>query len=331
MKKVSILIPHFRAWEWLPACIWHFRTYGLPIESEIIVTNNSPDHPSILALTETELGEGVKVIPGRPEFPSHGTGYDLASQHAKGDWFFTSETDSFPTQHGWFNDYVAASAHAQLIGPPIPQSSGRYIHPAGALVSRKVIEAAKRWQQAHGEWVFVPGGAVALEISDRPYHAVVLRDILNNSPLPIGLAQETAIWETAGPWQEMRSFDEDTFDNYSQRTAIMNWESTGRQAYRKIGYEAGQWLSYFAAKFFTIFEAPTEIEWMPGWEGRQASGSTVFGGFRHIWCGTVASLPNDIAADVRAEKLAQRAHWFGKLPGKLRKEILALKTKHGDV
>lgn len=332
MKKVSILIPHFKTWRWTAICVWHFRQFGIPVDSEIILVDNSPGHPSIKAITETDLCDGIRLLDGDPEFTSHGNGYDIAARAATGDYFFTAETDSFPTRHGYFDEYVkAVGDDFDLIGPEIPQSSGRYVHPAGALLSAKVYLAAMRWQERMREWFFCPGGAVMMRYSDRPYHVVAhASELPDRVLLHSALETEIARWAKVGPYQEMRSFNEDTFENYGQRTGAETIFDPGRGLhYLKIGYEAGQWLAYFAeAHGFKVMRAPTQIHWMEGHENRQAAGSVVFDGFAHCWCGTVSNLANDIPADVRQFKLNQQEHFFAKLPEKLQAQILELERKH---
>lgn len=329
--KVSILIPHFRTWRWTAVCIWHFKKFGLPVPSEIILVDNSPGHPSIKAITQTELGEGVKVLSGDPEFASHGNGYDIAARAATGTHFFTAETDSMPTRCGWFDEYVKAVGDGyDLIGPEIPQSAGRYVHPAGALLDSRVYNAAIRWQKNQAEWFFCPGAAVMMQYADRGYHVVcrgedALRRVLSTS----ALAKEIDIWAKAGPYQEMRCFEDDSFETYPQRTGIgLKYFSPleGKGYYLKIGYEAGQWLAYFAeAHGFKVLRAPTEIRWMEGHENQQAAASTVFGGFTHYWGGTVSNVApeGDFNAGVRRAKMAVQDGLFAALPEKLRNQIEA--------
>ncbi len=331
MKKVSFIIPHFTTFEWTAVCVNALRKYGVPVDSEIIICDNSPGHPSIRAITETSLGRGVKVIQGMPEFPSHGMGYDLAFAQSAGDWVFTCETDSFPTRHGWFDEYVKASAKHDLIGPLVPQSAGHYIHPAGALVRRGVIEAAQKWQREMKDWHFIPGAAIEMGLSEKAYHVVANSEIVRAIPVLLETAAQMRLWEKAGAWQEMRSFDEDSFDTYSQRRGITNFSPVpGKETYLKIGYEAGQWLHYFAKhRGFRCLEAPSHIEWMPGHEGGQAAFSTIFGGFTHVWCGTVSNQKNYIADDVRAYKLETMGRYFSELDPHLQKDILAIKNETG--
>lgn len=330
MRKVSIIIPTYKTWRWTAICIHAYKTYGVPVDSEIILVDNAPDSPMIQAITETELGDGVKVINGERDFSSHGRGYDLAYNESDGDWIFCSETDSFPTRHGWFDEYIKASSEYDLIGPEVPQSSGRYIHPAGSLYRREIIEKAKEWQKNHKNWIFCPGAAVELGTSSKGYHVVANKGWLGHQNFSSELGDQIATWTRAGVFQEMRCFDEDTWESYPHRVSIVNWEpDPGKPAYNKIGFEAGQWLAYFAQSHgFKVLKAPTEIHWMPGHEGGQAAFSTVFGGYTHVWCGTVSNLPNDIANDVRAFKLAKMNELFNQLPESVRVKIEFLEERY---
>jgi hypothetical protein len=330
MKKVSIIIPHFKTWKWTAICIHQFKKFGIPVDSEIIICDNSPDHPSIKAITSTSLGEGVKVVEGERDFPSHGRGYEVAMRHTTGDHIFCSETDSFPIRSGWFDEYIKASSEYDFIGPEIPQSSGRYLHPAGALIKMSVIEAAREWQSRHKEWLFIPDAGIKLEVSDKCYHVVTNRKFLGPLVNEPQIKRDIELWSRADVFQEMRSFDEDSFSTYSQRTGITNWEPVkGKQSYLKIGYESGQWLAYYAQSHgFKCLAAPTELKWMAGHHGGQAAYSDVFGGFRHVWCGT-SSFCDGIAPDVKAFKIAQmEAHWSS-LPESLRVSIE--KLEHDSV
>lgn len=331
MRKVSILIPHYRTFRTTASCIWNFKKYGLPIESEIVLCNNSPGHQSIRAITETSLGEGIKIVEGNANFPSHGQAYQKSYESCDGDWIFTAESDSFPTRMGWFNEYLKASVDYDYIGPEIPMGGGTYIHPAGALTHRGVIGAAEGWQANHKDWIFIPGAGAKLKTSDRGYHVVAHKEWLNDLPMVDSeMQKEIELWRNVGVWQEMRSFDEDTFDNYSQRIGVNNWEPIdGKYSYNKIGYEPGQWLSYFSQSHgFRCLKAPTHIEWMARQEGRQAAYSDVFGGFRHLWCGTVSRVSaKDLNPQVVSFKMDQEKKYFYELPEEITTQILEIEEE----
>lgn len=329
MKKLSIILPHFETFRWTAVAVHAFKTYGFSIPWELIVCDNSPGHPSIQCLTETSLGEGIKIVSGEPSFGSHGKGYFHAYKHAAGDWIFTAESDSYPTRHGWGEEYIKASTDYDLIGPEMPMGGGTFIHPCGALVNRKVLDAHQEWRSDHRDWKFIPGAAPALGLSDKGYHVVASDKWLSDKTISPEVMSGMRLWEPdVGPWQSMISFDDDSFDSYWKRTGIKNWEPTEKGAHLRIGYEPGQHLSYFAESHgFRCLRAPTEIVWMDGMENRQAAYSRVFGGFEHAWCGTSSFSPA-IAPNVRDYKMSQMNQLFSALPELVRAKIEFLEERY---
>jgi hypothetical protein len=325
--KVSILIPHFRVPQWVAICVHFFKKFPIGVDHEIIVCDNSPGHDSIKVLTETSLGEGVKIVQGQADFPSHGKGYFKAYQAAEGDWIFTAETDSFPICDGWFKSYeIASNSGYQFIAPPMPMAAGRYGHPAGALVSREVLELHQKWRDDQKDWVFIPGSAPALELSERGYHVVIREDELSDWLLPPDVQKNLELWrDDVGPWQEMRSYDDDAFESYGHRTGITHWSpQEGKVHHLRIGYEPGQHLSYFAQSHgVKCMDAPVYIQWMPGWEGKQAAYSDVFGTFRHVWAGTSAFC-DGIPSHTRTNKLDQMNEYMSQLPVEILKKCKEL-------
>jgi hypothetical protein len=198
MKKCAILIPHFLSPEWVAISVNAFKTFGIPVESELIVINNSPDSESIKSITETRLGEGVKVMDGRRDFPSHAYAYKLGYDSTDADWIFTAESDSYPTRHGFFDEYIKASVNHHLIGPEMPMASGTFIHPAGSLVSRKLLEDHKEWASSISDWRFCPGAAPMLGLSDRGYHVVAKDSYLEDCTLTDHMKSEIELWTMAG-------------------------------------------------------------------------------------------------------------------------------------
>lgn len=329
MRKLSIICASYRQPFWLAIMVSAFKKYPFSIESELIVTDNSPGHPSIKVLTETPLGDGVKIVQGNPDFPSHGMGYCKAYDASDGDWIMCTETDAFPTQHAWGDHWLKESPDYDLIGPLVPQSSGLYLHPAGAMYRRTLIEAAKNWQEAHKQWVFVPGAGAMLKTHPKACHVVAHADWLADQLVPGDMQAQINLWKQAGPFQEMRSFDDDdSFETYPHRTGIHNFEPrNGKLFYNRIGYESGQWLAYFAERNgYRVLRAPNEMIWMHGHEGRQAAESRVFGSCLHVWGGSVTScFPQNMASDVVAYKKKQQEKYFEMMvPDEVKPKILEI-------
>src|SRR5262245_2019615 len=108
ISKLSIIFSHWNTWRWTAVAVYFLKKYQFPIEHEILVANNSVDSPSIKCLTETPLGEGVKIIEGEKDFQSHGRGNELCMHHATGSHVLFSESDAFPIRDNWGNDYIKA-------------------------------------------------------------------------------------------------------------------------------------------------------------------------------------------------------------------------------
>jgi hypothetical protein len=327
VKKLTIAFAHYATWRWTAIAVHALKTFKFPLEHEIIVVNNSPHDQSIRCLTDTPLGEGVRIIPGDPTIPSHGQALSLAYEASDSDWIFTSESDALPIQDSWGNEYVKAAANFDYIGPWMALAGGKFIHPCGAMAHRKVIEAAKEWRKKHSDWVFATGCAPELGLSDKGYHVSCTKEFLESQSPSQAIRDDVELWKKAGPWQEMLSFDDDSFDNYWMRENIQNLEPVGKQAHLRIGYEPGQHLSAFAIKHFKCLMAPYEMKWIPGFHNRQAAYSDVFGGFRHVWCGTSSFSPA-IDPAVRAFKMNQMDLYFSQIPADIRSYILELERQN---
>jgi hypothetical protein len=327
MRKLSILLPHFKAVKWLAIAVHAFKKYQPAIPWELVVCNNSPWHPSIKILTETHLGEDVKIVDGQADFPSHGKGLFFAYQASdlKSDWIMTTESDAFPIRDNWSNEFIKASANYDLVGPEMKMGGGTYIHPCGAIVRRSVLEAHQQWRDKYANWKFLPGAAPALGLSEKGYHVVAHESFLEGKDLPFDVQCGMRLWEPdVGPWQSMIEWDDDSFDSYWKRDSVKNWTPTDKKHHLRIGLEPGCHLAWWAQGHgFRCLKAPTHVEWMKGRENAQASYSDVFGGFRHVWAGTSAFC-DGIPEDTKQHKMQQMEHYFSQLPEDIQKKCLEL-------
>lgn len=335
MKKLTIVFPHAFTWKWTAIAVHALKKFRFPIEHEIIVVDNSMGHPSIKCLEDTWLGDGVRIISGDPNLSSHGQALSLAYDVSDSDWIFTSESDALPIVDSWGNEYIKAAADYDYMGPYMALAGGKFIHPCGSMSHRKVIEAAKEWRKHYDNWMFITGAAQDLGLSDKAYHVSCtkgfyekwMRDSnLGGTHKIFQLNTIAEIWSKAGPWQEMLSFTDDSFDNYWMRENP-NLSAPHKDAYLRIGYEPGQWLSAFALKNFKCLMAPYQMQWVPGFTNRQAAYSDVFGVFRHCWCGTSSFSPA-IDPAIRDFKMNQMEMLFSQLPVDLKKQIIKLEESH---
>jgi len=114
--KTAIALVHGHAAKWLQVIIQTLKQFKTDREFDIFVANSWPGHPSIKALTETSLGEGVTVIDCTIRLHSHATGLeqilDYITDKDEYDYMFTGETDCMVCRTGWldwFHDQIHTS------------------------------------------------------------------------------------------------------------------------------------------------------------------------------------------------------------------------------
>lgn len=110
MKKVAVGMTHGHTAKWLQTVIQSLKNNPNQAESDIYVACSWPGHPSIKALTETPLGEGVTLIDCKRRLHSHATGLEeiLELVWDKGyDYFFACETDCRAMKPGWLDWYLS--------------------------------------------------------------------------------------------------------------------------------------------------------------------------------------------------------------------------------
>ena len=108
-KKVAIGMTHGHCPKWLQTAIYSLKKNPNRTESDIYVACSWPGHPSIRAITETDLGEGVTLVDCVRRKHSHATGLEeiLESIADKGyEYMFCMETDCRAIKPGWLDWFV---------------------------------------------------------------------------------------------------------------------------------------------------------------------------------------------------------------------------------
>jgi hypothetical protein len=150
MGKIgTVVIPHAFSPRWIQICVASLKTHKNEADFDILVVNNSVGHPSIKALTETRLGEGVKVIePRDPNIAGHQVALDMAIDLVETPWFIAFESDVQVMRDHWFDwmlsfekdPYVAIIGWYWSIGI---DDWRHYISPAGALYRTSILKNLK--------------------------------------------------------------------------------------------------------------------------------------------------------------------------------------------
>lgn len=107
--KVAIGLTHAHVPKWLQIVIHSLKENKNIVESDIYVANSWPGHPSIRAITETDLGHNVTVVDCVRRLHSHATGLETILEHIadKGyEYLMCLETDCRAVKPGWLDWYV---------------------------------------------------------------------------------------------------------------------------------------------------------------------------------------------------------------------------------
>ena len=119
MSRVAIAMSHGHAAKWLQVIITSLKSHKNEIEADIYVAATWPGHPSIKALTETELGKNISVMDCVRRKQSHATGLDEILEliwDKDYEFMFTCETDCMACKDGWLDWYYNFMKDDPLIG-----------------------------------------------------------------------------------------------------------------------------------------------------------------------------------------------------------------------
>lgn len=107
--KVVVAIPHQLTWFWTQTCIVALKRHtSIPIEI-VVVDNGWDSSPSIRGITETRLGEGVRVINNDSlAIYTHSTALNQAFRATwPMDYFVSLDSDCIITRDGWLEEALA--------------------------------------------------------------------------------------------------------------------------------------------------------------------------------------------------------------------------------
>jgi hypothetical protein len=143
--KVLIVIPNGHAPRWLQIAVSSLKRFKNKVENDILVMNTWPKHPSIKAITETELGADLMIMDCTIRMHSHATALDQALDFAANEDYtdlFTMETDAVACQDGWL-DWFLSFMKDESIGMAgffWHEGNNHYnINPSGTLYQKDML------------------------------------------------------------------------------------------------------------------------------------------------------------------------------------------------
>lgn len=165
MKYATVVIPFGFTPRWGQIVIASLKAHGNAKDFDIILMNNTPERNDIKAISETSLGENVKIhVPEAPRCRWHGGALDEAIGMINTPYMFATETDVTFERDGWLDwyasfmkdDYVAMAGWFWSLGENVPDGR-KYINSSATLYNADILGLLQEECQANRDIVHVYG------------------------------------------------------------------------------------------------------------------------------------------------------------------------------
>ena len=325
MNAYTILIPHWKVPKMVYYTVHQFLKCAGQHDIEIIVINNSYPDDSIDILKS--FGDKIKIIDNKSDrISSHGVAFDVALPYVSNEHIITAENDSFPTKPGWLSYYdELLEQGAECAGSLLRLSGGEFIHPTGMMLKKSIYYEAKEYVDKMNEaYAYFPNICMYRGFGTHlMIHRTILKDFCEN---PTGYLELSDEYKDKSPeyfYDKLKHYEpvcgvfhnamgnsQEELATYGQRNInseppniILDYKDP---LIRRMGYEPGQWLSYFQiAMGKKVFAIPTETKWLPGRINQNQEYTMNEAGFQHIW--GVSSYSDYEAVEMRDVITAKKA------------------------
>ena len=116
--KIAVVIPHGHTPKWLQTIVFSLKNKVNNEPFDIFVNCTWPGHPSVKAITETSLGDGVTILESKRRKQSHATALEETLEHIQDKGYthmFCCETDCRAMKDGWL-DWFASHVQNDRVG-----------------------------------------------------------------------------------------------------------------------------------------------------------------------------------------------------------------------
>lgn len=298
--RFSVIFCHYKTGKMSAYAVAQLLKFKGNHDLDIYVVDNSGDE-SINYLTPFLDSIHIVKYP-KNLMQSHGIGIDYAMPNIKTEYVITMESDSFPTKPDWLDYYENLVCKGfDCAGSILDLSGGRYVHPCGMLLKRSVWQEAKAYCDKI-EYLYFPNMAMKQKFACHlMIHKSIVDDVLDNPDDYIELADGYKPYTknkafdkcleyapSTGPFHNGMGSTEESVLTYGQRAietyALDVLLNNKKKLIKRIGYEPGEWLSFFcAANRKNIFNIPTQTKWLDDEPGFQQEYTIMENGFFHCW------------------------------------------------
>lgn len=161
MSKIAIALAHGHIPKYLQIVINSLKQTKNEVQSDIYVAETWPGHPSIKAITETELGENVTVIQCQRRKHSHATALEEileAIWDKDYEYMFCTETDCRAVQDGWldwFHNFLKDDPRRGMAGFFWSEGMNHYnINPSATLYRMDMLKQYHKEARENNSDVF---------------------------------------------------------------------------------------------------------------------------------------------------------------------------------
>ncbi len=147
--KTIVVIPHSRTVKWLQIVVASIKAHPCKAVFDVMVVNNSPaGDESLKALTETELGEGIRIEENK-YVRAHAGALDYTLSIIDPEeypYFFSAETDCVALRDGWLDWFYGfmRDEWVAMAGWFWPGTDREYIHTGGCLYNTAILNRIKK-------------------------------------------------------------------------------------------------------------------------------------------------------------------------------------------
>ena len=243
-KFATIVIPYLHTPVWIQTCIASFKKFKNERDFDILIVDNSiyGRGESIKAITETPLGEGVKVIlqekrlPDGRHYPTHGAGIDYGMQFVETPYIFATESDVTAARDGWLDWYASfvQDEGTAMVGWFWPERY--YINPSWTLLNMRILRMIDVEIQNNKETIFVKGPGYQERFQQEHFKFTIESGLL-------------------GPFSEIRGFT-----NHIDRPGYVNEQVPW------YGHDTGSWLYYRLSNQYECARVPGGTVQIPDWQ-----------------------------------------------------------------
>lgn len=300
--NVSILLSHFKTGKMTAFTVYQILKHSINHNIEILICDNNSGDGSVEYLEPFK--DKIKIFNyPKDVIQSHGIGYEYLLPHISNSHFITLESDSYPLNDKWidFYDIFVRNDYA-IAGSLLRLSGGRYIHVAGSFYSLDFWKEAKQYcEQLPYHYLSNFGVNYGFDCHimvhnniwnyflDNPSAFVELPESKKNYTKGQILENERYYRPVVCAFHNGMGFNDEIANQIGNRNPVNDpayilYPPSKRTIIHRVGYEPGQWLTYYAlASGKRVAEIGTETIWMANRENQQQEYTETENGVRHLW------------------------------------------------